>query len=174
MLFSLGFAMFVVGHAARSLERRLTWDGQPFGPEQVGYAWALAGLFGVIWQGPALGRLVKRFGELRLNLAGLRRLRRRLRHPGVLRLDSEARRGDGRDVDGLARAARADQPHHARRAARGAGRGAGPDAVAELRRVIVGPLVAGSPIEHGLLTTWGLAAAATAVAGLALALSSQS
>ena len=35
--------------------------------------------------------------------------------------------------------------------------------------LIVGPLIAGYLIEHGLLTTWGLAAAATAVVGLFLA-----
>jgi len=35
--------------------------------------------------------------------------------------------------------------------------------------LIVGPLIAGYLIEHGLLTTWGLAAAATAVMGLFLA-----
>jgi DHA1 family tetracycline resistance protein-like MFS transporter len=35
---------------------------------------------------------------------------------------------------------------------------------------IVGPVFAGFLIQHGLLTMWGLAAAATALAGLALAL----
>jgi multidrug resistance protein len=69
LLFSLGFSIFVAGMPLFA-ERRLTWNGQPFGPEQVGYVWALAGLFGLIWQGPALGRLVKAFGELRLNRAG--------------------------------------------------------------------------------------------------------
>jgi len=35
--------------------------------------------------------------------------------------------------------------------------------------LIVGPLVAGYLIEHGLLTAWGLGAAATAALGLFLA-----
>ena len=39
--------------------------------------------------------------------------------------------------------------------------------------LIVGPLIAGYLIEHGLLTTWGLAAAATAVMGLVLASQAQ-
>jgi predicted MFS family arabinose efflux permease len=39
---------------------------------------------------------------------------------------------------------------------------------------IIGPVFAGFLIQHGLLTTWGLVAAATALAGLGLALSSQS
>jgi hypothetical protein len=42
------------------LERRADVDGRPFGPEQVATPGRMAGLFGVVWQGPALGRLVKR------------------------------------------------------------------------------------------------------------------
>lgn len=67
--FALGFSMFVAGMPLL-LERRLTWAGRPFGPEQVGYTWAFAGLMGVFLQGPALGRLVRRFGERALNRAG--------------------------------------------------------------------------------------------------------
>jgi MFS family permease len=62
--FSLGFSMFVAGMPL-VLERRLM-----FGPRQVGYTWAFAGLMGIFLQGPALGRLVKRFGERALNRAG--------------------------------------------------------------------------------------------------------
>lgn len=67
--FAFGFSMFIAGMPL-VLERRLTWDGRPFGPEQVGYTWAFAGLLGVLLQGPALGRLVKRFGERALNRTG--------------------------------------------------------------------------------------------------------
>src|SRR2546423_15432669 len=56
--------MFVAGMPL-VLERRLA-----FGPKQVGYTWALAGLLGIFLQGPALGRLVKRFGERALNRIG--------------------------------------------------------------------------------------------------------
>jgi MFS transporter, DHA1 family, tetracycline resistance protein len=67
--FAFGFAMFIAGMPL-VLERRLTWAGRPFGPEQVGYTWAFAGLLGICLQGPALGRLVKRFGERALNRSG--------------------------------------------------------------------------------------------------------
>ena len=67
--FALGFAMFTAG-LPLFLERRLTWNGRPFGPENVGYVWAFAGFLGILLQGPPLGRLVKRFGEARLNRVG--------------------------------------------------------------------------------------------------------
>jgi len=67
--FTFGFAMFIAGMPL-VLERRLTWAAKPFGPEQVGYTWAFAGLLGIFLQGPALGRLVKRFGERALNRTG--------------------------------------------------------------------------------------------------------
>ena len=61
-VFTGGFALFC--------ERRYTWQGQPFGPREVGYAFAFAGFLGAILQGGLLGRLVKRFGERRLMAAG--------------------------------------------------------------------------------------------------------
>lgn len=69
LCFAFSFAMFTSGFALFA-ERRLTWHGARFGPEQVGYAWAYAGFLGVFLQGPALGRLVKRFGESALNRVG--------------------------------------------------------------------------------------------------------
>ncbi len=54
-IFTGGFALFA--------ERRYTWNGQPFGPKEVGYVFAFSGLIGGTLQGGALGRLVKRFGE---------------------------------------------------------------------------------------------------------------
>jgi len=67
--FALSFAMFTSGFALFA-ERRLTWHGVRFGPEQVGYAWAYAGFLSIFLQGPALGRLVKRFGESALSRVG--------------------------------------------------------------------------------------------------------
>ncbi len=61
-MFTAGFALFA--------ERRLTWHGMHFGPEQVGYTWAYAGFLGIFLQGPALGRMVRRFGESTLNRVG--------------------------------------------------------------------------------------------------------
>ena len=69
MAFTLSFSMFVTAMPL-FLERRLTWNGKPFGPEQTGYTWAYVGLLGILLQGPALGRLVKRYGESALNKTG--------------------------------------------------------------------------------------------------------
>jgi MFS transporter, DHA1 family, tetracycline resistance protein len=67
--FAFGFAMFIAGFPLFA-ERRLFWHGMPFGPEQVGFTWALAGFMGIFVQGPALGKLVKRFGEANLSRFG--------------------------------------------------------------------------------------------------------
>jgi MFS family permease len=56
--FTSGFAMFA--------EQRFGW-----GTRQTGYLFAYAGLLGIILQGGLIGRLVKRFGEVPLALAGL-------------------------------------------------------------------------------------------------------
>lgn len=69
LCFGLAFAMFTAGFPLFA-ERRLTWHGAPFGPEQVGYSWAYAGFLGIFLQGPALGKMVKRFGESNLNRVG--------------------------------------------------------------------------------------------------------
>src|SRR5262249_24350093 len=67
--FAFSLAMFTAGLPLFA-ERRLTWHGLAFGPVQLGYLWAFAGFLGIFLQGPALGRLVKRFGEAPLNRAG--------------------------------------------------------------------------------------------------------
>jgi MFS family permease len=69
LAFAFSFAMFTSG-LALFCQARLTWNGVPFGPVQVGYAWAAAGLLGIFLQGPALGKLVKKFGDQSLNKAG--------------------------------------------------------------------------------------------------------
>ena len=69
LCFGFPFAMFTAGFPLFA-ERRLTWHGVPFGPEQVGYTWAFAGFLGIFLQGPALGRMVKKFGEAALNRVG--------------------------------------------------------------------------------------------------------
>lgn len=69
LCFAFSFAMFVAGLPLFA-ERRFTWHGRPFGPEQTGYAWAWAGFLGILLQGPGLGRMVKRFGERALNRVG--------------------------------------------------------------------------------------------------------
>jgi MFS family permease len=168
LLFSLGFSIFVAGMPL-FVERRLTWDGRPFGPEQVGYVWALAGLFGLIWQGPALGRLVKAFGELRLNRAGFAGyaggyliLAFCTSIPWLVVATAVMSMGS------LVRPALTSLiTHAAPREEQGVVLGL----MQSLNSgaLIVGPLIAGYLIEHGMLTTWGLAAAATAMMGLVLA-----
>lgn len=67
--FCLAFSTFTSGFALFA-ERRFTWHGLPFGPKQVGYVFAYSGLLGIILQGGLIGRLVKRFGEVKLITAG--------------------------------------------------------------------------------------------------------
>jgi DHA1 family tetracycline resistance protein-like MFS transporter len=168
LLFSLGFSMFVAGMPL-FVERRLTWNGLPFGPEQVGYVWALAGLFGLIWQGPALGRLVTVFGELRLNRAGFvgyiggyTILAFCTSVPWLVLATIVMSMGS------LVRPALTSLiTHAAPREEQGVVLGLMQSLSSGA--LIVGPLIAGYLIEHGLLTAWGLAAAATAVMGLVLA-----
>ena len=168
LLFSIGFSIFVAGMPL-VLERRLTWEGRPFGPEQVGYAWALAGLFGVVWQGPALGRLVRAFGERRLNQAGFAGyvagyLLMAFCHSIPVLIVATAVMSMG----SLVRPTLTSLiTHAAPRDEQGSVMGL----IQSLSSaaMIVGPLLAGYLIESGLLTSWGLAAAATATAGLVLA-----
>jgi MFS family permease len=65
----LSFSLFVAGFSLFA-ERRFTWDGHPFGPREIGFAFSYVGLLGVILQGMLIGRLVTRFGERRLVVAG--------------------------------------------------------------------------------------------------------
>jgi MFS family permease len=67
--FIFAFSMFTSGFPLFA-ERRLTWHGAPFGPEQTGFVYAWAGFLGILTQGPALGILVKKFGEEALNRVG--------------------------------------------------------------------------------------------------------
>jgi multidrug resistance protein len=61
-LFTGGFALFA--------ERHLIWDGHYFTPREIGFTFAGAGLVGALIQGGLMGRLVARFGEHRLAVAG--------------------------------------------------------------------------------------------------------
>ena len=68
-LFSFAFSAFISGFALFA-ERRFVHGGEPWHAREVGYLFAYSGLLGIIWQGGLIGRLVKRFGEVRLTLAG--------------------------------------------------------------------------------------------------------
>ena len=69
LFFATSFSMFLSGFALFA-ERRFTYDGQPFGPREIGYVFGYVGFLTIILQGGLLGRLVKRFGEPALVAAG--------------------------------------------------------------------------------------------------------
>ncbi len=63
-LFSFSFSLFFSGFALFAEHNQaLHW-----GPDEVGYLFAYTGLLGIFLQGGLLGRLVKKFGELRLTI----------------------------------------------------------------------------------------------------------
>jgi MFS family permease len=68
-LFAVAFSYFFSSFALYA-ERRYTTGGHPWGSAEVGYLFAYTGLLGIILQGGLLGRLVRRFGERRLTIAG--------------------------------------------------------------------------------------------------------
>ena len=167
-LFSLGFALFTSGMPL-FVERRLTWDGMPFGPKQVGYTWALAGFCGIFWQGPALGRLAKRFGESLLNRAGFVGY---VAGYAILALtQSIASLGAATAVMSMGSLVRPALTSLITQAAGREEQGVVLGLTQSLTSVsmIIGPLVSGYLIQQGLLTTWGLTAAAIAALGLLLA-----
>ncbi len=168
-LFSLGFALFTSG-LPLFLERRLTWDGMPFGPKQVGYTWALAGFCGIFWQGPALGRLAKRFGESMLNKAGF--LGYVTGYAILAFCQSIAWLGASTVVMSMGSLVRPALTSLITQAAGAEEQGVVLGLTQSLTSVsmIIGPLISGYLIEHGLLTAWGLTAAVIATFGLLLAL----
>ncbi len=168
LCFIFAFAMFTSGFPLFA-ERRLTWHGTPFGPEQAGYVYAWAGFLGILTQGPGLGRLVKRFGEEALNrfgfasyIAGYAVLAfthsipmliaaatitafGQLIRPTLTSLITKASpKGETGTVLGLQQSL---------------------TSIAQ----ITGPPLAGLLIQHGALTAWGLVAASVTALGFALA-----
>lgn len=170
-LFSLGFAIFTSG-LPLFLERRLTWNGKPFGPEQVGYTWALAGLFGIFWQGPALGKLAKKFGESLLNRAGF--VGYVVGYTILAFCRNVAMLGIATAVMSMGSLVRPALTSLITQAAPREEQGVVLGLTQSLTSIalIVGPLASGYLIEHNLLVTWGMAAAFIALLGLLLALRS--
>ncbi|BDC52575.1 tetracycline resistance MFS efflux pump [Bryobacterales bacterium F-183] len=66
--YSLGFALFSGGFGLFA-ERRLTYEGKPFGTREVGFVLAYAGFLGIFVQG-GLGRVMRTVAESRLILLG--------------------------------------------------------------------------------------------------------
>jgi len=70
-LYTFAFSIFISGFALFA-ERRFT-HGEPPMPwtaREVGFLFAFAGFVGIIWQGGVIGRLVKKYGEYQLSIAG--------------------------------------------------------------------------------------------------------
>jgi DHA1 family tetracycline resistance protein-like MFS transporter len=168
LAFTFSFAMFVSA-LPLFVERRLTWHGRPFGPEQTGYAWAYVGFLGIFLQGPALGRLVKRFGERALNrtgfaayAAGYAMLAFCHSIPWLVVTMT------GLVLGGLVRPTLTSMiTHRTSRDEQGVVLGL----TQSLNSVsqIVGPPLAGLMIQHNLLSGWGVALSAVSLIGLAIA-----
>jgi len=160
--------MFIAGMPL-VLERRLTWAGQPFGPEQVGYTWAFAGLLGVFLQGPALGKLVKRIGERALNRAGFMgyvggyALLAFCHSIPMLALATMVTSIGGLVRPTLTSLITQATPREEQGVVLGLTQSLNSVAL------IIAPPFGGFLIEHGFLTLWGLAASAVAFVGLMLA-----
>jgi MFS family permease len=166
--FAFGFSMFIAGMPL-VLERRLTWAAKPFGPEQVGYTWAFAGLMGILLQGPALGRLVKRFGERALNRTGFMgytvgyALLAFCHSIPMLALATLVTSIGGMVRPTLTSLITQATPREEQGVVLGLTQSLNSVAL------IIAPPLGGYLIEHGWLTAWGLAASAVAFIGLMLA-----
>jgi MFS family permease len=69
-LFSFAFSCFFSGFALYAERKFTTAGGRAWGAAEVGYLFTYTGLLGIILQGGVLGRIVKRFGERNLTIAG--------------------------------------------------------------------------------------------------------
>lgn len=69
-LFSFAFSCFTSNFALFAERRFFTEAGRPWGAGEVGKLFAYSGMLGIILQGGILGRLVKRYGEHKLVIAG--------------------------------------------------------------------------------------------------------
>jgi MFS family permease len=166
--FTFAFSMFIAGMPL-VLERRLTWAGKPFGPEQVGYTWAFAGLVGILLQGPALGRLVKRFGERALNRTGF--MSYACGYAILAFCHSIPMLALATVVSTIGGLVRPTLTSLITQATPREEQGVVLGLTQSLNSVsmIVAPPLGGLLIERGWLTAWGLAASGVAVIGLMLA-----
>jgi MFS family permease len=163
LAFIFGFSMFTSGFPLFA-ERRLS-----FGPEQTGFVYAWAGFLGILTQGPALGFLVKKFGEKALNRVGF----------GAYAVGYSLL-GLSHSIPMLAIAAtvtafggfvRPTLTSLITKAAPRSEQGSVLGLQQSLTSVaqIAAPPFAGILIQHGALTTWGIAASAVTLVGLVLA-----
>ena len=170
-VFSFGFSLFV-GGLPLFLERRLEWNGRPFAAEQVGYVWTYAGFLGIFLQGPALGRLLKRFGEHRLNRVGF--LAYSIGFAVLALCHNIPMLVLSSTISALGSFVRPALTSLITKAAPREEQGVVLGLTQSLQSVamITAPPLGGLLITNGLLTVWGFAAAAITLLGFAMASSS--
>jgi len=168
LCFIFAFAMFTSGFPLFA-ERRLLWHGAPFGPEQTGFVYAWAGFLGILTQGPALGIMVKKFGESTLNRIGFASYVVGYTVLGFAH--SMPMLMVAATVSAFGQLIRPALTSLITKAAPKSEVGSVLGLQQSLTSVaqIAGPPFAGFLIQHGALTTWGLAAAGVAGIGLILA-----
>ncbi|HUA87567.1 MAG TPA: MFS transporter [Bryobacteraceae bacterium] len=168
LTFALAFAMFTAGFPLYA-ERRLHWHGVLFGPEQVGFTWAFAGFLGIFLQGPALGRLVKRFGETALSRVGFAAYA--ASYVLLAFCYSIPVLAAATVASALGSLVRPTLTSMITQAAPRDEQGVVLGLTQSLTSLgqITGPPLAGYLIQQGLLTGWGLTAAAVTLAGLSFA-----
>jgi MFS family permease len=166
--FGFSFATFTSGFALFA-ERRMTWNGEPFGAKHVGYVFAYAGFLGIILQGGLIGRLVKRFGEARLTGVGFAAMSVGYGVLGAVRSIPEllasatvATFGQGT----LRPTLTAQITHQSGRDEQGLVLGISQSLMSVAQ--ITAPLISGFLIGHDLLAVWALMAGVAAGIGLLL------
>ncbi len=168
--FAFSFSMFISGFALFA-ERRFTYDGMPFGPREVGYIFAYTGFLGIILQGGLIGRLVNKYGEEKLALAGFLTstigygcLSFTTSIPGLIAVATIASFGSGVLRPAITSLISKNAPRREQGVVLGLTQSM--NSVAQ----IGAPLIAGGLIEYGLLSPWALLAAASSFAGFFLIL----
>jgi DHA1 family tetracycline resistance protein-like MFS transporter len=168
LCFAFAFAMFTSGFPLFA-ERRLTWHGVAFGPEQTGFVYAWAGFLGILTQGPALGVLVKKFGEKAINRVGFAAYA--VGYSLLALSYTIPMLALAATVTAFGAFVRPTLTSLITKAAPRSEQGSVLGLQQSLTSVaqIAGPPFAGILIQHGALTTWGIAAAAITAVGLVLA-----
>ena len=166
--FAFAFAIFMSGFALFA-ERRYTWNGHPFGVKEVGYIFAYVGFLGIILQGGLIGRLVRRFGEVKLvdsgffsATVGFALIGFMYRLPGLLVASTLASFSTGV----LRPAITSLITQRAGREEQGVVLGLTQSLMSVAQ--IVAPIIAGFLIDRQLLTTWALVGAAVSAIGVVI------
>lgn len=166
--FTLSFSAFMAGFPLFA-ERRFTWNGQPFGPKEVGYVYAFIGVLGILQQGLLIRPLSKRFGDTWLvtvgfltPLVGFTWLAFIYEVPSLIICAAVSALGNGSLRPALTSLITKTVP------AEEQGNVLGLTQSLQSMSQIVAPSIAGFLIDHGLLAGWAFFAAAPNLVGLFL------